>query len=223
MQTRGRALQGSGGHSHTKKASTRAHPKQMSGLLGIPAAPAAGKALSTAGQHHLVNEARTARWPSVSSSPIACPFKGISPEDLPAAAGPLYGTPPLRRHTPRVRPPPSADRHPRLPTGFHARQSVGLMPSAMCARPIRPPAGYVHSTLVLWPLPHQEQPPAPLFPARPRENILSESGTTTKATVEITAARGEGASSEAAGPPYSLFLWRCDHREQILYLVLHGS
>lgn len=138
----------------------------------------------------------------MSSSPIACPFKGISPEDLPAAAGPLQSTPPPRRHTPLVRPPPLADKHPRLSTGFHARQSVGLRPSAMCALPIRPPAGYVHGTLVLWPLPHQEQPPAPLFPARPRENILSESGTTTKATVEITAARGEGASSEAAGPPY---------------------
>lgn len=98
-----------------------------------------------------------------------------------------------------------------------------LRPSDTHTLPIRPAVGYGHSTLVLWPLPHQEQPACTIASGRARENILSEFETTTKAAVEITEARGAGASFEEKSRPSSLFLWWCDHREQVLYLVLHGS
>lgn len=78
--------------------------------------------------------------------------------------------------------------------------------SDMCALPIRPPAGYVHSILVPWPLPHQERPAHTSASGKTRENILSEFETTAKAAVEITEARGEGASFEEKGHPDSLFL-----------------
>lgn len=138
---------------------------------------------------------------------------------------PPHSTPPLRRHTPVCALHYWQTKHQWIVHWIPHQTDRGpeaLRPSDLSTLPIRPAAGYVHSTLVLWPLPHQEQPACTAVSVKARENILSEFGSTTKAAAEITEARGEGASLETDSP-YSLFLWRCDHREQILYQVLHGS
>lgn len=95
----------------------------------------------------------------------------------------------------------------RVHTRPSARQTPGLRPQTRAPFLLDPQQVKYTAYLFSGLCPTESNPPARTTASgKARENILSEFETTAKAAVEITEARGEGASFEEKGHPESLFL-----------------